>query len=622
MPTAVGRFFEQLRDRNTWPRRSWYPPERYTTINPKSEEWKKEFTDLQSLIKTTLLTTVGFSVFCLFTLAVPDASILDAKSKVEIALLNIDIDYTSFLYVGPMIIIALSLYIHILLKEWFDKLKPQTKDAESLDIYTMSPDIFNIQVHRFSGIIYNFFFYWMPILVLICFALKWIPQPRNPLGMAFSTFLSSIAIPVLIWIKIRRCPDRQRLIKNLFSWVVLGMTPLCLSLLFFVPLAIPPDIGSGMKFLNIGSGMKLYGVDFHRQDLTNIFLPRADFRKANLEETNLQGANLEETNLQGANLQGANLQGANLQGADLQGANLRGTKLCGAYLNKAALSKATLEGADLREADLSEATLEVPNVSEEQLTTAYYVKGKRPDMQPRGVDDDMGTLSRMSRDNRAKRDHQVNKEKICDKPLAALVKSDTAYLDGWVANARGLFVEKPSLAEGMLKVAIEVDPNHFGAVFQLGRLWHIQALKAKTDSQGISQKEQYQQVIGQYQQAMKIAEKSKPDGTRKEQLAQVYYNLGAAYVKKGDYEKKKGDYDHMNDEYNKAIDVLMKWQRLFDISDDKVLTNLGISHLNKVPSETSKARSFLEQAIDMNPNNDVAKNAINGVKTLEMRLGR
>ena len=345
MPTAVGRFFEQLRDRNRWPRRLWYPPERYTTIDPKSEAWKKESTELQSLIKKTILTTVGFSAFCLLSLAAPDASILDAKSKVKIALLNIDIDYTAFLYVGPMLIIALSLYIHVLLAEWFEKLKPHAKDADSVDIYTMKPDIFNIQVYRFAGIIYNCFFYWMPVFVLICFALKWIPQPRNQLGMVFSTFLSSIAIPVLIWIKIRRCPDSRRLIKNLFSWVVLGMTPLYFSLLCFFPGHLPRDI----------SGMKLYGVDFHRQDLTNVFLPFADLRKANLQDATCRG-HLEETYLQGANLQGANLQGANLQGADLQDANLQG-----ADLQDAELQGAYLQATNLRAPNCSAPTCRVPS---------------------------------------------------------------------------------------------------------------------------------------------------------------------------------------------------------------------------------------------------------------------
>ena len=253
-----------------------------------------------------------------------------------------------------------------------------------------------------------------------------------------------------------------------------------------------------------------------------------------------------------------------------------------------------MEGADLRQTDLSEAKLKV---SREQLATAYYVKEKPPDLQLIGMDNDMSeTLSKMARKNRTERDHQVNEEKICDKPLAALVKSDTHFLDGWVAHAKTQ-VEKPnSLAEEMLEVAIKVDPNHFGAVFQLGRLWHIQAAKDKT---------LYQKAIEQYQKAIEIAENAKADGTRKEQLAQVYYNLGPAYMKKG--------------EYDNAIDVLMKWQRLFDISDDKVLTNLGISHLNKEPSDKDRARYFLEQAIDMNPNNDLAKKV---VKTLEMRLGR
>ena len=179
---------------------------------------------------------VGFSGFCLLALATPDASILDAKSNVKMPLLNIDIDYTSFLYIGPMLIVALSFYIHILLAEWFRNLNPQTHVAGSADMYSMAPDIFNIQRHRMAAIIYNCLFYWIPIFVLLCFALKWIPQQRDGWGTLFSTVFSIIAIPVFLWIKIRRCPDRQRLRKNLVSWLVLGMTPLYLSLVFFAPI--------------------------------------------------------------------------------------------------------------------------------------------------------------------------------------------------------------------------------------------------------------------------------------------------------------------------------------------------------------------------------------------------
>ena len=126
----------------------------------------------------------------------------------------------------------------------------------------------------------------------------------------------------------------------------------------------------------------------------------------------------------------------------------------------------------------------------------------------------------------------------------------------------------------MLEVAVKLEStNHFGAVFQLGRLRHIQAAKDKTNSQRL-----YQKAIEQYQKAIEIAKNTKADGTRKERLAQVYYNLGPAYM--------------MKDEYDNAIAALMKWQGLFDISDDKVLTNLGISHQGKRSQTMAQARSF------------------------------
>jgi uncharacterized protein YjbI with pentapeptide repeats len=533
-----------------------------------------------------MFTTVGFSAFCLLALAAPDASILDAKAKVKIALLNIDIDYTTFLYIGPTLLIALTLYIHLLLEEWFQKLKPHTHVPGSADIYTMPPDIFHIQVPRLAEIIHNWLFYWIPIVVLICFALKWIPQQRNPLGSAFATFLSLIAIPVLIWIKIRRCPERQRLRKNLLGWAALGLIPLYLALWPYVP-------------RDIRSGMQLYGVDFHRQDLAGIVLPRADLRKANLQDTNLQGANLREVDLRGANLQGANLQEADLREAKLQGANLRGAKLCGADLHKATLTEAILKGADLRATDLPETILEM---SGEPLTTYSVQQTCPPSLSSEANDDSPGALLRMVRDYRAQRAYAACQKAICETPLPVRLKADKNLLNDWVAYARTQF-ETPYLAKDMLDLALKIEKDHFGTVFQLGRWLHIQAAKAKANGKGDpGWLGLHAQAIEQYTKALRLAEQGTADGTSMEALkADVYYNLGHVYI--------------MNQDYESAIAVLTKWQALSAVSDDKVLTNLAISHLNKTKPDKGIARSLLKQAVEMNPNNAVAKNELKGLET-------
>ena len=159
---------------------------------------------------------------------------------------------------------------------------------------------------------------------------------------------------------------------------------------------------------------------------------------ANLQEANLQKAKLQGADLQGANLQDADLQEAKLQGANLHGANLRGTKLCGADLSDAILSGVTWEGADLREVDLSAATLEVsililfsatadmPKMSGEQLTMAYYVKGKLFKLQLLETKDNMimiGALVKMGEDSCAKRELRINKEDICKRLLSRVVKA-------------------------------------------------------------------------------------------------------------------------------------------------------------------------------------------------------
>jgi uncharacterized protein YjbI with pentapeptide repeats len=114
----------------------------------------------------------------------------------------------------------------------------------------------------------------------------------------------------------------------------------------------------------------LEGVELARADLT-----RANLKSANLVQSDLEGTNLETADLVGANLGRANLQGANLnnsylEGADLIRANLANANLEGADLMRADLVRATLEGADLLRASLEGANLVRANLEGSDLARA------------------------------------------------------------------------------------------------------------------------------------------------------------------------------------------------------------------------------------------------------------
>jgi hypothetical protein len=72
--------------------------------------------------------------------------------------------------------------------------------------------------------------------------------------------------------------------------------------------------------------------DMRVPSLSQIRVPYADLRGANLARADLIDANLARAQLAGAHLTGANLTGANLAGANLAGADLIGANLAGADL--------------------------------------------------------------------------------------------------------------------------------------------------------------------------------------------------------------------------------------------------------------------------------------------------
>jgi serine/threonine-protein kinase len=110
--------------------------------------------------------------------------------------------------------------------------------------------------------------------------------------------------------------------------------------------------------------------DFAQQNLTNLYLPKANLPKINLYQTQLNKANLQEANLSGADLGRSDLSQALLKNANLSQtylgyANLTGADLRGANLSSAHLKYANLQGANLCGANLTDA-----QVSQEQLAQA------------------------------------------------------------------------------------------------------------------------------------------------------------------------------------------------------------------------------------------------------------
>jgi serine/threonine protein kinase/cytochrome c-type biogenesis protein CcmH/NrfG len=142
-----------------------------------------------------------------------------------------------------------------------------------------------------------------------------------------------------------------------------------------------------------------------------------------------------------------------------------------------------------------------------------------------------------------------------------------AAVDALISDAKNQWNSNPAAAQSLLERAVALDPNNFEAAYQLGRL--------------LTFRKDFTNAIAQYNNALRINSNS-PD---------IFFNLGYIYLTQGNYDQAIKNYESC-------------WA-LSPHYKDEVLTNLGICHLKK--NNVSQARLLFQQALDLNPNNDLAR---------------
>jgi uncharacterized protein YjbI with pentapeptide repeats len=248
------------------------------------------------------------------------------------------VSFVGFLFIAPLILIAITLYLHVFVDRWlhysYSGLEPEKR----------LPTIFNFD-QRVARWLSGFLFYWLVPIVLLRLTVKALPQPEA----SQLVILTCLVTGVLVWLQIQRCPDRKRRYQNpvLWGFLIALIYVSLITLLGKTPFSRP---------------LMLFKASLNNMDLRGFKMPRAFMAEATLTGANLQGANLDQANLFRADLFGADLSRADLRGTDLLIANLSK-----ANLSKANLSGANLRGADLSGADLSEADLNQANLSKADL---------------------------------------------------------------------------------------------------------------------------------------------------------------------------------------------------------------------------------------------------------------
>lgn len=386
-------FIARLTDKARWPRRWWCPQPDVSIDDPDNSV--RNHDEASKTIRRMMMILIAYGFFCLFTLSQPDtaavgaaqtsATAADAKAGTfKVPFADINITYSDFIIVGPLILIGFALYLHIFIGYWHRI--PLGDAGKGL------PFIFNMngRTPRFMA---GFLFYWWVPVILWVFTYK-----AGPHGMLEPLLLLTVlTFAVLMFLQIRRTSSERR-----STWdyrCVWGVFVPAAALTFFLggqqvtdlsvaaynsvrglvqPVLVaslpstapgddppPPAVADGeggrpvpkepgrvlsrtgervgepaprlwppfraqssqdvvRTFLGLKRGLDLKGADLRKVDLGKLDLRGADLRGADLSRMNLRSRDLSNANLDGANLQAANLEGANLKGANLFSARMSG----------------------------------------------------------------------------------------------------------------------------------------------------------------------------------------------------------------------------------------------------------------------------------------------------------
>ncbi len=415
----------RIRDRTRPPRSWWWPTyildeQSATTSTENSEAIKQQRQELSVTIRRVMLTVVAYGCFCLFTLAAPDTSLL--KDRIKVPLANVEINFLDFVYVGPIVLVGLLIYLHVFLESW--------RTIRSGPNETGSPYLFNMP-GMVPRLLSSFLFYWLSPIVFAAFAYKAAPYTET----VMLPLLALCSVVILLFLQLRRwSANNRRSLLYGFTWLLL----LCLFVYVAFTLTVRLtriDIKSSannvahaaselleeiiifagievIKVAKVGSVMDVRGnvvavratgesislhkdsPVFERDELVIgeesfarlVFLDGTEIRIRENTTLRLEQLNPDQRDVRRLKIpvwsRATNLPAS--RGLDLRGVELRTQDLGRRDLRKADLSKASLTGInlvgrDMTEANLEKASLQKATLNDTNLSSANlsYAKLRR-----------------------------------------------------------------------------------------------------------------------------------------------------------------------------------------------------------------------------------------------------
>ena len=330
---VIKNLWHRLKNKEKIPRRWWCPGQKKNPLS--KEETLKQLEETSLTIRRVMMSIIVFCFFSVVVLGTPDYFIFAGGEGLKIPLANITVSFRTFLFLGPLILFGVLIYLQIFIdyNNWL------RKDGDINQL----PFLFNMNNWTANALSY-FIFY--PLVPLVMFLYYWKAQP---LGGAYGNLLLAISTCcILIWMQIRRCPLDKRRKRCPFLWGIFW---------FFILVAlfsIQYQKSVNRSFSPFYRTLKLADADFHNMNLRSISLFRADLSGANLKSANLGYAKLQYANLSSSDFSQSNLERADLKGANLSKACLKEANLKFAKLTRASLDKVNLQGANLYRSDFTQ----------------------------------------------------------------------------------------------------------------------------------------------------------------------------------------------------------------------------------------------------------------------------
>lgn len=151
------------------------------------EKLKARHDELSRDIRKTAMVLLTYCFFCFLTLGQSDEVIVSATAMLKIPFASTEISPRTFLWAGPLILILLSAYLHVFIREH--------NKITSIDPKDKLPYIFNLD-NLFTKGLTVFTFYLLPGIIMLAFAMKVYPRPDHGVWHVFA----GVSLWILFWI--------------------------------------------------------------------------------------------------------------------------------------------------------------------------------------------------------------------------------------------------------------------------------------------------------------------------------------------------------------------------------------------------------------------------------------